>query len=437
MFYIWLLIACATKNPVSVNQQTGLPTIIQNQSIDEIAQAKDPIVIPPENLAKIRKQMWKKHVAEQQENSLRQKERKKNKLWIENTTMKYSLKANGEKPPNGYPLYIALHGGGGGPGVMNDMQWRAMKSYYNGSIPRGIYVAPRGITNTWNLHFVGQSYPFYDKLIDNLILSGEVNPNRVYLLGFSAGGDGVYQITPRMAERLAGANMSAGHPNGTPAINLYQVPFLIQMGENDRAYNRNRAAVQYFVQLQNLKQKNPEGYSHDLFLHKNGTHNSPWRDNNTSIVKYPIIKHPGKWLKKRKGNRQAIKRDANAVRWLLKHRRDPHPKQLIWQPTTRANSRGERAMYHYWLHVDPDNKNTRIEALVENNTVTITEAQDDLSILIDPILVDVTQPITIKKQDQVLYTGEIVIDLRHLAKSIKMRNDPHTIYVNTIAVDIP
>ena len=72
MFYIWLLIACATKNPVSVNQQTGLPTIIQNQSIDEIAQAKDPIVIPPENLAKIRKQMWKKHVAEQQENPLRQ-----------------------------------------------------------------------------------------------------------------------------------------------------------------------------------------------------------------------------------------------------------------------------------------------------------------------------------------------------------------------------
>ena len=36
--------------------------------------------------------------------------------------------ADGDKPEDGYPLYIALHGGGASQ--KNDAQWDAMKSYY-------------------------------------------------------------------------------------------------------------------------------------------------------------------------------------------------------------------------------------------------------------------------------------------------------------------
>ena len=38
----------------------------------------------------------------------------------------------------------------------------------------------------------------YDRLIENMILFENVDPNRVYILGYSAGGDGVYQIAPRI-----------------------------------------------------------------------------------------------------------------------------------------------------------------------------------------------------------------------------------------------
>jgi poly(3-hydroxybutyrate) depolymerase len=41
-----------------------------------------------------------------------------------------------------------------------------------------------------------------------------VNPDKVYLLGYPAGGDGVWQLAPRMADRFAAAAMMAGHPNG-------------------------------------------------------------------------------------------------------------------------------------------------------------------------------------------------------------------------------
>lgn len=65
-------------------------------------------------------------------------------------------------------------------------------------------------------------------LIENMVLFENVNPNRVYVIGYSAGGDGIYQIGPRMADRWAGAAMIAGHPNGAPADNLRNTAFTLQ-----------------------------------------------------------------------------------------------------------------------------------------------------------------------------------------------------------------
>ena len=42
-----------------------------------------------------------------------------------------------------------------------------------------------------------------------------VDPNKVFLSGYSAGGDGTYQMGPMLAEWGAGAAMMAGHPNDT------------------------------------------------------------------------------------------------------------------------------------------------------------------------------------------------------------------------------
>ena len=44
------------------------------------------------------------------------------------------------------------------------------------------------------------------------VINEDVNPNKVYLLGYSAGGDGVYQLAPRMADRWAAAAMMADSP---------------------------------------------------------------------------------------------------------------------------------------------------------------------------------------------------------------------------------
>ena len=148
--------------------------------------------------------------------------------------MRFLMEKKGEPDENGrYPLYITLHGGGEWTPEDNDGQWYGMFGYYREAVQNGIYIACRGITDTWDLHFRPESYPLYDRLIQAMIRLYQTDPNRVYLLGFSAGGDGVYQITPRMTERFAAANMSSGHPNGISLRNLMNCPFSIQVGVRD------------------------------------------------------------------------------------------------------------------------------------------------------------------------------------------------------------
>ena len=115
--------------------------------------------------------------------------------------MKFDLKYFGEKPTGGWNLYFSLHGGGQTPDSVNEKQWNRHKTLYQ--VQQGIVLIPRSPTNTWNMWHQEHVDPMFERLIQNMILLYDVDPNRVYLMGYSAGGDGVYQLAPRMADRFA------------------------------------------------------------------------------------------------------------------------------------------------------------------------------------------------------------------------------------------
>jgi poly(3-hydroxybutyrate) depolymerase len=71
---------------------------------------------------------------------------------------------------------------------------------------------------------------FILEIIRAFALNGLIDCNKVFITGYSAGGDGVYQMTPRLVDYLAGAAMMAGHPNGIHSINLRNIGFSIQVG---------------------------------------------------------------------------------------------------------------------------------------------------------------------------------------------------------------
>ncbi len=82
--------------------------------------------------------------------------------------------------------------------------------------------------------------------------------DRVYLIGYSAGGDGVYKLAPRLASLFAGCCMMAGHPNGEPVLGLRNLPFSIQCGQHDASYNRNTVCKEYAQKLDDLQRAGKE-----------------------------------------------------------------------------------------------------------------------------------------------------------------------------------
>ncbi|MDX9721438.1 MAG: hypothetical protein RBU37_11880 [Myxococcota bacterium] len=308
----------------------SLEELIRDSSFADLLLSPQPV--PLAELDSARAALWHKYVAALSADAERRAEHDAQALEYGDKTMRFSLERRGEAPESGFPLYIALHGGGGAAPAVNDSQWEAMKVYYRSSVEQGIYVAPRGVTNTWNLHFVDESYPLYDRLIENLVAYEGVDPNRVYLLGFSAGGDGVYQITPRMADRWAAANMSAGHHNGITFDNLHDTPLLLQVGELDSAYDRAAVAVRNHIAMNALTEARG-GYVHDCFLHYQGTHNS-WRDNEPMGSPQLVLSDPVAWLEQ--GSTRTSSKDTNAVHWLSRYSRQPHPAELFWDANVRA-----------------------------------------------------------------------------------------------------
>lgn len=328
-------------------------------------------------------------------------EMKARELKLGELKMPFFYKKFGKKPGYGWPLYISLHGGGGAPKRINDQQWENQKRLYQ--LKDGIYVAPRAPTNTWNLWHQGHIDPLFDRLIENLAIFEDVDWNRVYVMGYSAGGDGVFQLAPRMADRWAAAAMMAGHPNETSPLGLRNVPFALQMGGRDSAYNRNKIAVKWKEQLAELRAADKAGYEHFVKIYPDKGH---WMD----------------------------REDAVAIPWMAKYVRNPVPHRVVWKQDDVTHSR------FYWLAVDDENRRARTEirAEVEDQTVTVQGDVERLTVLLDDRLLDLNKPVTVRGiNGKPLFEGMLNRTIANLATTLERRGDPHLSFGAAVTVELP
>lgn len=385
-----------------------------------------------EDIVNARNYIWEEYLNQVRSDETRATEVEENSMTFGEATMKYGFFIKGEPGESGYPLFIALHGGGGSdtPDLNND-QWQQMMTYYQTSVVNGIYVNPRGVRDTWDCHFNPESYPLYDRLIENLIAFYDVDPNRVYLMGFSAGGDGVYGITSKMADRFAAANMSAGHPNGLPLWNIYNMPLLIQVGELDDAYDRNIIDAQYGLLLDEYNETMGGGYEHDTYIHQGKGHN--FVDNGATDQK--VIEDIQTWLDT--GESPAIEVDANAVRYLEQHVRNPLPERVVWDLTQRADQRlGES---FYWLQADKRHTKGTVVASYDRETNSINVEQcsvpGKVTFLLSNDMLDLFKPITVNTPDGNSTDMTVTPDIDLLYETTEERGDYNYQFAAKITID--
>lgn len=384
-----------------------------------------------ESIKEARELLWEEYLDEIRNDETRQKEVENRAMEYGEVTMKYGMLVKGEADENGYPLYIALHGGGSSDTPdMNDSQWQQMITYYGKTVQQGVYVNPRGVRDTWDTHANPESYPLYDRLIENMVAFYNVDPNRVYILGFSAGGDGVYLITPKMTDRFAAANMSAGHPNGIDLTNLYNMPIQLQVGMQDTAYDRNLVTAEYDAVLENLSKTYGGGYIHNTFIHVQYAHN--FYDNHAADQE--VLADPAAWLAT--GDTSSVMANTKAVDFLKQYTRDALPERVIWEFTNRANMRDVES--NYWLRASFDVNEGKVIASYdkESNSITIEEntANGPITVLINEDMLDVFSPITVNTPSG-SYETTVTLDYELLKDTTYERGDENYQFVASIVIE--
>jgi poly(3-hydroxybutyrate) depolymerase len=365
-------ISCATRTQEVV---TTIPIV-------------DQVLTTPGEVSKYKSQLFK-----QWKDSIRtatQAEYDAQALDMDDYTMKLWWKVYGEKPAGGRSLYISLHGGGKAEPEVNDQQWENQKKLYEPA--EGVYLAPRAIVNTWDLHFVPQADVFYERIIEMMVAFEDVNPNKVYLLGYSAGGDAVWRLAPRMADHWAAASMMAGHPGDVVLEGLRNTPFMIWCGANDDAYDRNKECEKRIQEMDALQASDPAGYVHEGH----------------------IVPDKGHWMDRE---------DAAAIEWMSKYTRNPYPKKVVWvQGDVMKES-------FYWLGIPLTEaaKGSKVVATVDRDTNTVDVEWCDytrLTVYMNDDILDLDKPVHILFGGRELFSGMVERNANNIRRNLLAREDP-------------
>ena len=303
----------------------------------------------------------------------------------------YTVRQVGTRPAEGWPLFIAMHGGGGTEKEVNDSQWRIMQRYYRDHAEAGgyLYLALRAPNDTWNGFYDDYVYPLVDNLVRDFLLFGDADPNKIFIMGYSHGGYGAFAIGPKEPDLFAAIHASAGAPTDgeTTAKTLRNTIFTCMVGENDTMYGRIERDKKFREIVRQLRGERSDIYPVTVqIIPGNGHTGLPDRDEIMEM--YPAV-------------------------------RNPVPRELTWLMTDRV------IKDFFWLRTDAPAKNQEIDATCRDNRLVVTASADvaAAAVMLDSRLIDFHKPITLELNGKTTI-HKLQPDLRILCQNLQRRGDP-------------
>jgi hypothetical protein len=325
-----------------------------------------------------------------------------NQVRFQKHLSQYTVRSVGSRPTNGWALFIAMHGGGGAPKEVNDSQWRIMQRYYKDHPEGGgyLYLALRAPNDTWNGFYDVYVYPLIANLIREFLLFGDVNPNKVCILGYSHGGYGAFAIGPKMPDRFAAihASAAAATDGETTPTTLRNTVFTYMVGEKDTAYDRIKRARNFSEAVTKLR----------------------GADTNAYPLRFDEIANNG----------HTGLPDRDKIKEMLANVRNPVPRHLTWLMTDKVISD------FFWLRAGKPGKKQEIDALCNGNQLAVTTTTNVPSalVLLDGRLVDVDRPLTLELNGKVSH-HKLEPSLQTLCETMQRRGDPELAF--TVQIDLP
>jgi hypothetical protein len=327
----------------------------------------------------------------------------KNQVRYEKHLSPYTVKKVGKRPAKGWPLFIAMHGGGGVPKQINDSQWDHMKIYYKDqkSVEGYLYLALRAPNDVWNGFYDNYVPPLVSNLIRQFLLFGDVDPDKVFLMGYSHGGYGAFFIGPKIPDRFAAVHASAAAPtDGTiSARSLRNTRFTFMIGENDNAYGRRERCEKFNKEIQKLKEENKGEFPVEMEFKKGFGHGGlPDRDK---------------------------------IKEMYPYTRNPVPRHLTWDLTDSV------LKHFFWIAVPQPGAGQRVEATIQDNKVEVaTHNVKQCFLNLDGRLIDFGRPL-ILTHDNETQAHKLQPRLQTLCQSLLERGDPGLAYTCQVSVGGP
>ncbi len=300
-------------------------------------------------------------------------------------------------------LLVLLHSGGGTE--TNDGTWKLLDNYR--SAPFDIIAMPRVWDDSHGAGWVMESGPLaVDGMIRELLRTYPIDTNRVHLNGYSMGGYGTCYIGCLDADRYASLGVvAAGYSGGGERVaNLLHLPVTVHIGEKDTESDHIGTARSLKQRLEACRSREPGGYT---LLYK----------------EYAGV-----------GHQLGPDATLGACKWSLGHRRDPHPRHVIWEPFDDPRFPTHKH-YFYWLGIDAPRTGMRIEATILRNTVEITTTNlERFTLFLGDKLIDPGAEVVVTVDGNGVFRGMLEPSLSAIVESFAAKEDPHLVY--TYRVDV-
>ncbi len=359
----------------------------------------------------------------------------------EGLDMPYLVFSRGEKPEGGWPLVIAMHGGGGTSNKLpnphawpvNTGEWKAQTSLAASIYPDGaIYFVPRMVDDNNGRWWRDFNVVAFDAMIRHAIVNWEVNPDRVYMLGISEGGYGTEVLSKRMTDRLAAVSaMACGYGSSIHFENMRNLAYRTDVGEKDTMFGRVTNVRHNFKLLEEMHEKDPEGYVFSLNEQKGKGHGVDYK--------------PG-------------------PAWMITHSRKTLPERVVLTTYRADQKRNDSA---YWLQVTKDlgQRDIYLDARIDKtaNAIDIKaeatagdatyQSPDWAKHLEDPgklvpadgtrlrlwlheSLIDFSKPLIVRVNGKEVSNGKIAASMRTMVESLQRSGDPNLIYPASVELEV-
>lgn len=316
-------------------------------------------------------------------------------------------------------LVVGLHGGGEGAGSADEPRGTWQLKGCMGVYPQGLVLTG----DNWNtVH--GEKHIL--TLIETAKAQHDIDPDRVYVMGFSMGGTGSWHMAGRFPDLFAGAAPCAGVVMASPksAVPTKEEVLTVQYGIVPNVRN---LAMYYFIGLEDrncppgtylfvqdmladLKKEDPGGYGGIRF------------------TTYPGLAHamppgePGKLLE-----------------WIGEQRRDAFPKKIVWEyalhphPLPQAHDKTDRLVqnWFYWIRHDRPSDRMEIKAERNGNAFSIRALgvdREGLWLMLNPSMIDVSEEIVVTVDGEEFYRGKPVPDLATVVESLDSKLDTTLVF---------